>query len=487
MNKILSIKKDELSLFIPLFVIMSCIVFNTKVLKILKDTIVVTTPEMGAELIPFLKTWLLIPISLGLICVVVRLMRVTSFLNVFFVATAFFLFIYVGYVFFISPIQSELTPHFLINYLDATLPYYLHKMVRIIEFWPICLFYVICDTWPIILLSMLFWKFTSVAVTHEQGKRFFPIFSIDIGGILMTPLLSLIGLVAGAYALEGELLWKIQLEALTLVVVAVGGIQSVVFYRLYKSTGIINLEEEKSNKKKVPIKEVLDYARSPFFGSLAIMIFMFEFSDNLFDVLWKDTLGNYHPEPENFSRYLGAVTTVTGVFTSIIPLVLTRFLLKNLSWSAVAIITPFLRIFLCLAFFGCLFFPELAMKMGAPFGLDALGFTVFVGGIQSCLMQMAKCTVFDNTKDLALMLAPKEEQGAARAFSDALATKFGKSSSCLAQQGVLMSHLSLQAASPFIACLIGVSIPLWLFSIGTASRYYRQRLTDFMTPQAEPV
>ncbi len=486
MNKILPIKKEELSTFIPLFIVMSCIVFNTKILKILKDTIVVTTPEMGAELIPFLKTWLLIPISLALICIVVRLMRMMSFINVYLIATAFFLLFYLVYVFLVRPIQSDLTPHLLINYLDAILPYYLQKAVRIIEFWPTCLFYVICDIWPIILLSMLFWKFTSEVISHEQGKRFFPIFSIDLGGILMSPLLALISMIAANYEIYGENLWELQLETLTLVIVFIGIIQSIVFYRLQKNIGSTDVVSEKPKKKKVPIKEVLGYARSPFFGSLAIMIFMFEFSDNLFDVLWKDTLGNYHPEPENFSRYLGVVTTITGIFTSIVPLILTRFLLEKLSWSAVATITPVLRIVLCVAFFGCFFFPNTALMMGAPFGLDALGFTVFVGGIQSCLMQMAKCTVFDNTKDLALMLAPKEEQGAARAFSDALSTKFGKSSSCLAQQGLLMSHMSLQAASPFIACLIGISIPIWVFGIGTASRYYRQRLTDFVTPQAEP-
>jgi ATP:ADP antiporter, AAA family len=486
MNKFFPIKKDELSTFLPLFVVMSCIVFNTKILKILKDTIVVTTPEMGAELIPFLKTWLLIPISLTLICMVVRLMRVISFVNVYLLTTAFFLFFYIAYVFVLRPIQADLTPDFLIPYLHTFLPHYLHKLIRIIEFWPMCVFYVMCDIWPVILLSMLFWKFASEVINHDQGKRFFPIFSIDLGGILISPLMGLIAYVAATFEWGGGALWEVQLEALTMVVVIVSLFQAAVFYRLYRNTGSIDMTSSKTEKKKVPLREVLDYARSPFFGSLAIMIFMFEFSDNLFDVLWKDTLGNYHPEPENFSHYLGVVTSITGILTSIIPLVLTRFLLEKLSWSAVAIITPIMRIVLCIAFFGCFFFPQAALMMGAPFGFDGLGFTVFVGAIQSSLMQMAKCTVFDNTKDLALMLAPKEEQGAARAFSDALSTKFGKSSSCLAQQGLLMSHLSLQAAAPLVACLIGVSIPVWLFSIGTASRYYRQRLTDIVIPQAKP-
>lgn len=483
MNKYLSIKKDEVHIFISLFLIISMIVFNTKILKILKDTIVVTTPEMGAELIPFLKTWLLIPISLLLICVVVRMMRMMSYLSVYLLTTAFFLTFYLSYVFILRPIQSSLTPHTIIAYIEPLIPQSLNKFLLIIEYWPICIFYVMCDIWPIIFLSMLFWKYASEVINHEQGKRFFPLFSIDIGGILMAPIMGLITYLSTSMVANGTKLWEVQLGSLTLLLTGVGIVQAVVFYKLYQTAGPIT--PPRNSKKKVPLKEVLEYARSPYFGSLAIIIFMFEFSDNLFDILWKDTLGNYRPEPENFSKYLGVVTTFTGILTTVTPFVLSRFLLQRLPWVKVAMITPTLRILLCIAFFGCLFFPNLAFSLGAPLGFSGLGFTVFIGGVQSSILHMAKCTVFDNTKDLAFMLASREEQASARAFSDALATKLGKSSSCLAQQGLLMSHATLQAASPIIASLIGFSIPIWLFSISMSNRYYQQRLTGITETPVE--
>lgn len=476
MHRLLSLNKNELPLFYPLFFTLSLIYFNTKVLKILKDTIVVTTPEIGAEMIPFLKTWAMIPLSILMICSLVRMMRVLSFNKVYTLTTLFFLSSYFTYVFVLRPYQSFFAPTQLVNYLEVLLPTYLKCFILMVEYWPICIFYVMCDTWPVILISMLFWKFASVIISHEQGKRFFPLFSLDIGGIFIGPLISTIPYLANSFEWGGGMLWERQLQILTFIVIAVGLLQMVIFCRLYRKAGSIDFTESTSEKKQLPFKELLQYAKSPYFGSLALVIFMFEFSDNLFDVLWKDTLGNYYPEPEKFSQYLGMVTTITGILGTVLPLILTRYLLQKFSWGFVAYITPILRAMLCVCFFICFFYPNIALNLGAPFGFSALGLTVFVGGVQTCFMQIAKCTVFDNTKDLAFMLCSKKEQAPARAFSDALSTKLGKSTSCLAQQGFLMTAFTLEAAAPLVACFISISIPIWLFSLGVVSRNYSTRL-----------
>jgi ATP/ADP translocase len=53
------IERKELKLFIPMALMMLCILFNFGALRSIKDSLVV--PSMGAEIISFLKLWLVLP------------------------------------------------------------------------------------------------------------------------------------------------------------------------------------------------------------------------------------------------------------------------------------------------------------------------------------------------------------------------------------------------------------------------------------------
>lgn len=50
---------------IPLGFMLFCILFNYTILRDTKDVLVVTAPGSGAEIIPFLKTWVNLPLAIG--------------------------------------------------------------------------------------------------------------------------------------------------------------------------------------------------------------------------------------------------------------------------------------------------------------------------------------------------------------------------------------------------------------------------------------
>lgn len=50
---------------VPLGFMMFCILFNYTILRDTKDVLVVTAPGSGAEIIPFLKTWVNLPMAIG--------------------------------------------------------------------------------------------------------------------------------------------------------------------------------------------------------------------------------------------------------------------------------------------------------------------------------------------------------------------------------------------------------------------------------------
>src|SRR3990167_9949522 len=51
----------ELKKVLPMLLLFFCISFNYTILRDTKDTLIVTAPGSGAEAIPFIKLWLVVP------------------------------------------------------------------------------------------------------------------------------------------------------------------------------------------------------------------------------------------------------------------------------------------------------------------------------------------------------------------------------------------------------------------------------------------
>ena len=63
---------------IPLGFMFFCILFNYTILRDTKDVLVVTAPGSGAEIIPFLKTWVNLPMAIGFTVLYAKLANVLS-------------------------------------------------------------------------------------------------------------------------------------------------------------------------------------------------------------------------------------------------------------------------------------------------------------------------------------------------------------------------------------------------------------------------
>src|SRR5437763_381414 len=58
------IYRHELRKLLPMFLMLFCICFNYTILRNLKDTLVVTAKYSGAEVIPFIKVWVVLPAAI---------------------------------------------------------------------------------------------------------------------------------------------------------------------------------------------------------------------------------------------------------------------------------------------------------------------------------------------------------------------------------------------------------------------------------------
>lgn len=56
--------KEERSKLVPLAIMFFCILFNYTILRDTKDVLMVTAPKSGAEVIPFIKTYVNLPVAI---------------------------------------------------------------------------------------------------------------------------------------------------------------------------------------------------------------------------------------------------------------------------------------------------------------------------------------------------------------------------------------------------------------------------------------
>ena len=99
-----------------------CILFDYTILRDTKDVLVVTAPKSGAEIIPFLKTYVNLPGAIGFTVLYSKLTNKYSRETVFYGIVSTFLAFFALFATVIYPCQGYLHPHAFADWLAALLP-----------------------------------------------------------------------------------------------------------------------------------------------------------------------------------------------------------------------------------------------------------------------------------------------------------------------------------------------------------------------------
>ena len=126
-----------------------------------KDVLVVTAPKSGAEIIPFLKTYVNLPGAIGFTVLYSKLTNKYSRSTVFYLVLSTFLLFFGGFSAFIYPNQAFLHPTGLADALAAALPAGFGAPIAIIRNWTYAVFYTMAELWGSVIVSLLFWGFAN--------------------------------------------------------------------------------------------------------------------------------------------------------------------------------------------------------------------------------------------------------------------------------------------------------------------------------------
>src|ERR1700730_4386049 len=105
------IYRHEVKKVVPMMLMLFLICFNYSILRNVKDALVVTAKSSGAEVIPFIKVWVLLPMAILFTLIFTRLTNRYSQEKVFYFIISAFLIFFGCFTFFLYPHHELFHPH----------------------------------------------------------------------------------------------------------------------------------------------------------------------------------------------------------------------------------------------------------------------------------------------------------------------------------------------------------------------------------------
>src|ERR1700722_15993021 len=164
----------------------SLIIFVYHTLKDLKDSIVITASDAGAEVIPFIKIWAMLPLAIIASYFFSKLYNRFGREKTLYTLVTLLLSCYVFFAFFLYPFGKELYLNNLADHLKMILPIGAKGFIAMICYWHYTLFYLTAELWSLLILSVLFWGYVNETTSFLEAKQFYPLcmFVGNFAGIL---------------------------------------------------------------------------------------------------------------------------------------------------------------------------------------------------------------------------------------------------------------------------------------------------------------
>ncbi|MCY3974390.1 MAG: Npt1/Npt2 family nucleotide transporter [Simkaniaceae bacterium] len=474
------IRSHEMRKFFPLFILYFLVCCNYSILKMAKDALVITAPCSGAEVIPFIKIWVVLPMAFVITYIFNHLANRHSQKKLFHIMIGIFIGFFAIFTFVLYPYRDTIHPHALCTRVQELLPPWCREgcggAVALMRNWSYTLFYVMSELWGTTILSVLLWGFTNAVISIGEAKRYYGILSVGTNLAAVCT-----GYVAAALSprlkkplfLANSDRWGGYLELVTIIVILVGLLTMYIFHRFHKSLTDQDSELrtrlsrpfKAERKSGLSIRRNFAYLKnSEYLICIAVLVVGFNLSMNLVELVWKNQIKLLHPNPNDFNAYMGKVFIATGWLSTFVGLFLCSNMIRRFGWTISALVTPVIVLVTAACFFLFTVFREhtTAITWAMALGHTPPALGVFLGTVQNIFSRTCKYTLFDATKEIAFIPLNAESGLKGKAAIDGIGSRIGKSGGSLIQGGLLMGFGSIAAATPWAGAILLIIGTCWI-------------------------
>lgn len=481
----------ELKKLLPMFFLFFFVSFNYTILRDTKDSLIVTAPGSGAEAIPFLKVWGVLPFAILFMIGYAKLSNMMSKSRLFYLTISTFIGFFALFALVLYPCRDSLHPTVLADKLADILPLGFKGLIALFRNWTYALFYIMSELWGSVAISLLFWGFANDITRINESKRFYAVFGLGANLALLVsgPTIMYFSDIKSRLP-AGVDPWGVTLNYL-MTFVFTAGVVSMLIYRWINKNVLTDarffdpnaVKKAKKEKTKMSLKEsFLFLLRSKYIGCLAILVIAYGVSINLVEVTWKNQLKLQYPNSNDYNHFMGLFSTVTGAITIFMMLFVGGNVIRRFGWTVGALITPVVLLITGIGFFSFVIFRDSLTGIIAMLGTTPLMLAVIFGMAQNIMSKSSKYSLFDPTKEIAYIPLDQESKTKGKAAIDVVGARLGKSGGSLIQQVLLVAcGGAMSAITPYIAAILLVIIFAWIF----AAKALGTQFAALSTPKEE--
>lgn len=476
----------ELKKFLPMSMLMFCILFVYAMVRNLKDTFIQHYAICGGtELMPILKLFFVMPAAFFAVMLFTFFINRFGSTKTFYIMISLFVGFYTIFLFILLPNVGVLHANeATVRHLQEIFPDFLHYTIPCFTNWCYTMFYVVSETWSTIALSSLFWQFANRITKENEAKRFYALYSLisSIGVILSGGVLNAMSKASGA---EFERNVRILISLCILFAVTT----MIIFYYInavivpdpkYCDPVQFRLPSKKMHQKKgIDVFEGIKMLiKEPYIALMALLVLTYGISDNLLETVWKAQLRYAFPDPNNYSAMMGIQSMIVGVATICIT-ILSSYMLRKFSWKFCAGVTPITMLVLGLVFFGLSFYANDGHPTlyGMPIGMAS----AWIGLIVVALIRSTKYSLFDATKNMAYRPLDVDTKTKGQAAVEIISGRGGKAGSALINAfltNILAVGSKISAHLCTIIPIFILTVAGWIISVFKLSPKYDEKLAE---------
>lgn len=480
----------ELKKILPLLFMKFFISFTYGVLTTMKDAFVVTAKGSGAEVIPVLKGWLVLPIALGATLLYSKLSNLFRRSIIFYSIILFFMGFVFLYGFVLYPNIDVLSPHASADWLLDKLGSQNAHWVAIYRNWIQSIFFVAAELWGSIVIFLLFWGFVNHICNFNEAKRCYNLFIAggDLAQMFTGPLVCYF---TGKFVGEQ---FGFALKSLVLFVLFFGfmimALHFLLTRRILKDERLYKPEHENQpidQKTKLSLWESLKFiVRSPYLRCIAVMVVAYGLTINLTEVTWKANLKMAYPETGAYQGFMATVSSSVGICSFIITIFFSGMIIRVLGWRFCAQLPPIVIGATSLIFLTLFMNQEWLAPLTTHFGMTPLLLIVLFGAFQNVSTKVMKYAFFDSTKEMSYIPLDQESKVKGKAAIDVVGSRLGKSGAAWIQ--IVLIQIagtgSVLSITHFLLPLIGCTILFWILSVRSLNKQFivREQKLALETP-----
>lgn len=481
------VHRYELKKLLPMLILFFLIFFEYNVLnRNMKDALMITAKSSGAEVIPFIKVWVMLPAAFLMTFLFTRLSNRFKFETVFYWMKGIFLVYFFLFAFFAFPMREQLHADRLANYLEGVLPLGAKGFIAMVRYWLFTSFYVMSDLWNPILQSVMFWGFANQVTRISEAKRFYGLFGIgaNISGAAAGAISCVVCMSGFNPSLPfGNDVLEQSIDMQVSVVLFAGLIAMAVFRWMHVSVltdpryyDPTEKKQEREVKGKLSMRENFKILfRSPYLALIAAITIAYNLVINLVEVVWKHEIKALYPLAQDYNMYMAEVTLATSVVATLASLLISGNSIRKFGWSFTAMLTPAILLITSIGFFGFLFLQEVfSLETLVFIGASPLAIVVFFGSAQNVMSRAAKYSIFDSTKEMAFVPLSPSLKIKGKAAIDGIGSRLGKSGGSVIHTGLLMYFTTISASAPYVAFFLFAAILIWMGATYTLGKRFNE-------------